>query len=126
AVVALLFQRRDISRYETDAASSWTTADEVRPVPSELRRLPEVRFARAAGFVLLTAVLLWLPTWVETDVSLKISVIFIFSLVVVSVVVITGWGGQVSLCQVAFMAIGAVVAARATNDWGLDLLLAMN
>ena len=125
AVVALLLQRRDVSRAETDAASSWTTADEVRPVPTELRRLPEVRAARAGGFVLLTAVLLWLPHLVETDTSLKISVIFIFSLVVVSVVVITGWAGQVSLCQVAFMAIGATVAARATNDWGLDLLLAL-
>ncbi len=125
AVVALLLQRRDISRYETDAASSWTTADEVRPVPTELRHLPEVRAARGAGFVLLSALLLFLPHWVDTDVSLKISVIFIFSLVVVSVVVITGWAGQVSLCQVGFMAIGAVVAARATKDWGLDLLLAL-
>ena len=51
--------------------------------------------------------------------------IFIFTLVVVSVTVITGWAGQVSLCQVAFMAVGATVAARATNDWGLDLLLAI-
>jgi branched-chain amino acid transport system permease protein len=125
AVVALLLQKRDVSRFETDAASSWTTADEVRPVPRELRRLPEVRAARAAGFVLLAAVLLFLPHWVDTDESLKISVIFIFSLVVVSVVVITGWAGQVSLCQVAFMAIGATVGARATNDWGLDLLLAL-
>ena len=68
---------------------------------------------------------LYLPHWVETDTSLKISVIFIFTLVVVSVVVITGWAGQVSLCQVAFMAVGATVGARATNDWGLDLLLAL-
>ena len=125
AVVALLLQRRDVSRSETDAASTWTTADEVRPVPRELRRLPEVRAARAAGFGLLTAVLLYLPHWVDTDESLKISVIFIYSLVVVSVVVITGWAGQVSLCQVAFMAVGATVGARATNDWDLDLLLAL-
>ena len=51
--------------------------------------------------------------------------IFCFSLVVVSVVVITGWAGQVSLCQVGFMAVGATVGARATDDWGLDLLLAI-
>src|SRR4029453_1864774 len=95
------------------------------PVPIELRRLPEVRAARAGGFVLLTAVLLWLPNWVDTDESLKISVIFCFALVVVSVVVITGWAGQVSLCQVGFMAVGATVGARATQDWGLDLLLAL-
>ena len=48
AVVSLLLQRKDVSRYETDAVSSWTAADEVRPVPSELRRFPEVR-ARSRG-----------------------------------------------------------------------------
>jgi branched-chain amino acid transport system permease protein len=125
AVVSLLLQRKDVSRYETDAASSWTAADEVRPVPAELRRLPEVRAARVGGSLLLAAVLLGLPHYVATDTSLKVSVIFIYSLVVVSIVVITGWAGQVSLCQVAFMAVGAAVGARATRDWGLDLLLAL-
>ena len=62
--------------------------------------------------------ILYLPHWVETDTSLKISVIFIFTLVVVSVVVITGWAGQVSLCQVAFMAVGATVGARAPRTTG--------
>jgi len=125
AVLSLLLQRRDVSRYETDAASSWTAADEVRPVPVELRRIPEVRAVRASAFLLLAAAVLYLPHWVETDTSLKISVIFIFALVVTSVVIITGWAGQVSLCQVAFMAVGATVGARATKDWGLDLLLAL-
>jgi branched-chain amino acid transport system permease protein len=125
AVLSLLLQRRDLSRYETDAASSWSAADEVRPVPNELRRLPEVRAVRAAAFLLVAATALALPHGVETDTSLKISVIFVFALVVTSVVVITGWAGQVSLCQVAFMAVGATVGARATKDWGLDLLLAL-
>ena len=53
AVVALLLQRKDVSRYETDAASSWSAADEVRPVPTELRRLPEVRAPCGSAFVLL-------------------------------------------------------------------------
>ena len=52
AVVSLLLQRKDVSRYETDAVSSWTAADEVRPVPAELRRLPEVRAVRIGAFLL--------------------------------------------------------------------------
>ena len=51
--------------------------------------------------------------------------IFIFTLVVVSVTVITGWAGQVSLGQVAFMAVGATVGAARHEGLGLDLLLAI-
>ena len=56
AVVSLLLQRKDVSRYETDAVSSWTAADEVRPVPAELRRFPEVRALRVSLFLLTSAV----------------------------------------------------------------------
>lgn len=125
AVAALLLRRRDVSRLESDAASSWTAADEVRPIPPELRRLPEVRVVRGATLLGVGALVLLLPHWVETDVSLKISVIFIYALVVSSVVVVTGWAGQVSLAQVAFMAIGAAVGGTATKEWGLDLSLAL-
>jgi branched-chain amino acid transport system permease protein len=125
AVAALLLRRRDVSRLETDGASSWTASDEVRPIPPELRRLPEVRLARGGSMFVLGALVLLLPHWVDTDVSLKISVVFIYALVVTSVVVVTGWAGQVSLAQVAFMAIGAAVGATATKEWGLDLALAL-
>lgn len=125
AVAALLLRRRDVSRLESDGASSWTAADEVRPIPAELRRLPEVRLVRGGTLLVLGALVLLLPHWVETDVSLKISVVFIYALVVSSVVVVTGWAGQVSLAQVAFMAIGAAVGGTATKEWGLDLALAL-
>lgn len=125
AVVALLLRRRDVSRLETDAASSWSASDEVRPIPPELVRVPEVRFVRYAGGALLAALVLLLPTWVSIDDSLKISAVFIYTLVAASIVVVTGWAGQVSLAQVAFMAVGGCVGAIATGDWHLDLSLAL-
>ncbi|HET7719988.1 MAG TPA: branched-chain amino acid ABC transporter permease, partial [Acidimicrobiales bacterium] len=42
-----------------------------------------------------------------------------------SIVVLTGWSGQVSLGQMGFFAIGVTVGAKATVDWGLDLTLAL-
>ena len=125
AVGALLLRRKDVSRFETDTASSWSANDEVRPVPPELTKLPEVKFVRIGGVVLLGLALLLMPHWLDTDVSLKVSVVFIYTLVAASVVVVTGWAGQVSLAQVAFMAVGAVAGAVATNDWGFDLTLAL-
>ena len=125
AIGALLLRRKDVSRLETDSASSWSANDEVRPVPPELRRLPEVRFVAIGGALLLAVGVVLLPHWVATDISLKISAVFIYVLVAASIVVLTGWAGQVSLAQVAFMAVGAVAAAKATSDWGLDITLAV-
>ena len=68
--------------------------------------------------MLLSAVVLYLPHWVDTDTSLKISVIFIFTLVVVSVVVITGWAGQVSLVPGRVHGRGRHGAARAPRTTG--------
>jgi branched-chain amino acid transport system permease protein len=125
AVGALLLRRKDVSRLETDAASSWSASDEVRPIPPELGKVPEVRFVRIAGMALVAALVLLLPMWVSIDDSLKISAVFIYALVAASIVVVTGWAGQVSLAQVAFMAVGGCVGAIATGTWHLDLSLAL-
>jgi branched-chain amino acid transport system permease protein len=48
-----------------------------------------------------------------------------FAVLGLSIVVLTGWSGQVSLGQMGFFAIGATVGAKGTVDWGLDLTLAL-
>ena len=49
----------------------------------------------------------------------------IFVLITLSVVVLTGWAGQVSLGQMSFVAFGAATGAYATQTWRLDLALAL-
>ena len=44
-----------------------------------------------------------------------------FAIVGISLVVLTGWAGQVSLGQMGFVAVGAAVGAWLTNTHGLDL-----
>jgi branched-chain amino acid transport system permease protein len=51
--------------------------------------------------------------------------VLVYATLGLSLVVLTGWAGQVSLAQVAFFAIGAAVGGKATADWGLDLTLAL-
>lgn len=106
-------------------ATSWRSADEVRPVPAVLRRLPPVRLVRTGGMTALVAIGIALPYLLPVDRSLKSSALLIYALLGCSVVVLTGWAGQVSLGQVALFAIGAAVGATATADWHLDLLLAL-
>ncbi|MGH9085844.1 MAG: ABC transporter permease subunit, partial [Acidimicrobiales bacterium] len=85
-------------------AHSWQSADEVRPVPRVLTQLPVVRAARLGGVALVVAVGLALPYLLPVDRSLKSSALLIYALLGCSVVVLTGWAGQVSLGQVAFFA----------------------
>jgi branched-chain amino acid transport system permease protein len=106
-------------------ATSWRSADEVRPIPAALARLTPVRVVRNGGIALLVAVGIALPYLLPVDKSLKSSAVLIYALLGLSMVVLTGWAGQVSLGQVGLFAIGAAVGAKATTDWNLDLLLAL-
>ena len=48
-----------------------------------------------------------------------------FAIIVLSVVVLTGWAGQVSLGQMAFVGVGGAVGAVVTAEWHADLSLAL-
>ena len=121
----LLLRKTGQSRTEQDTASSWQAADEVRPVPRELRRVPEVVAVRWGLPVLGAAVLLALPIWLGPSDVFKAAAVVVFGIIGMSIVVLTGWAGQVSLGQMSFVAVGATMGALATKEWGLDLFLAL-
>ena len=124
-LVALVLRRRGDGRSDIDDQSSWQSADEVRPVPSELSSLPEVRWSRIGIAAVLGAVALALPHLLAVDQSLKASAVMVYAILAMSIVVLTGWAGQVSLGQVAFFAIGAATGAKLTYTWNVDLTLAV-
>ncbi len=47
----------------------------------------------------------------------------IWSLVAVSLVVLTGWGGNISLGQFGIVGVGAMTAGELMLHWNLDLFL---
>lgn len=124
-LVALLLRRRGAGRTTIDDQSSWQSTDEVRPVPTELRALPEVRWSRITIGVVLGAGAIALPHVLAVDASLKASALLVYAILTMSLVVLTGWAGQVSLGQVAFFAIGAAVAGKLIVTWSVDLLVAV-
>ncbi len=129
AVVAIGLLLRGLgkrgTRVSDSDATSWRSADEVRPIPALLARLTPVRLVRTGGIAVLVSIGLALPYLLPVDRSLKSSAVLIYALLGLSMVVLTGWAGQVSLGQVALFAIGAAVGAKATSEWNLDLLLAL-
>lgn len=123
--IALVVQRRRKGRLGDEDASGWQAAEEVRPVPGVLRTQPEVRAVRWGGGALLVAAVLVLPHLLSVDRSLKASAVVVYAILALSLVVLSGWAGQVSLGQVAFFAIGAVVATKANVDHDADLLVCL-
>jgi branched-chain amino acid transport system permease protein len=124
-VGALFLSRKGVERVDEASVSTWRSADDVRPIPADLARLPVVRLARYGLMTVVTIGLVVLPNLLSVDRSLKASALGIYAILGLSVVVLTGWAGQVSLGQIAFFAIGATVGGKATMEWGLDLTLAL-
>lgn len=124
-LVALLVRRPGFSRAESDSTSSWQASGRLRPVPRELERFPEVRWVRIGGVLAASAALVALPALLGPGSTLKAAAVVIFAIVILSLTVLTGWAGQVSLGQMGFVAIGAALGAVALNDWGWDLALTL-
>jgi ABC-type branched-subunit amino acid transport system ATPase component/branched-subunit amino acid ABC-type transport system permease component len=123
-IAALLLQRRHReSRVEDQAISSWQNAANVRPIPREMLRLPEVKWTLRGLRVLFVCFLIFLPFMLsEKDTNLAAAVM-IYAVIAISLVLLTGWAGEISLGAVAFVAIGSAAAGAANVHWHLDPLL---
>jgi branched-chain amino acid transport system permease protein len=126
-VAGLLIRRVSSSRTDAEQVSTWAAADEMRPVPRELRSLVEVRVVRCVGVILVGGSLLAVPWLMSGNAGdqLKATAVVIFVIITLSVVVLTGWAGQVTLGQMAFVAFGGATGAYATQTWHLDLSLGL-
>ncbi|MBU3718569.1 MAG: hypothetical protein FGM45_09725 [Actinobacteria bacterium] len=124
-MAALLMQRRGSTRLDQDTTASWRLADEVRDLDPAVARLPLVRLLRYGTYALAPIGLVIIPIVLRSDQVIKITAIAIFAIIGLSLVVLTGWAGQISLGQVALVAIGAAVSAKLTLEWNVDLTLAL-
>ena len=124
-LVALLLQRRQYSRADRDEAAGWRLADEVRPLQPTVARLPLVRLMRWGTATLIVVGLALIPIMLRTDQIIKATAVAVFAAIGLSLVVLSGWAGQISLGQMAFVAIGAAVSAKCTITWNVDITLAL-
>jgi ABC-type branched-subunit amino acid transport system ATPase component/ABC-type branched-subunit amino acid transport system permease subunit len=123
--VVLVVQRRRAGRDEEKG--SWAAVQALRPVPDALRRLPAVRLLGPALGLAGLALLVSLPAFTSNSLSVSFTGIIGFAIVGLSIGVLTGLGGQLTLGQFAVAAIGAVVSFRFSSRFGdfpLALLLA--
>jgi branched-chain amino acid transport system permease protein len=110
---------------DREAESSLALAGSVRDLPPSLRDLTEVRLGMPVAALVAFGAACTLPLWMGPGELIRGSALIVLAIVGCSIVVLTGWSGQVSLGQMSFAAVGATVGALALLDWHWDLSLAL-
>ncbi|HXA43658.1 MAG TPA: ATP-binding cassette domain-containing protein [Candidatus Solibacter sp.] len=124
-LAALLLQRRHYTRVDDSGLGGYVAVREVRPIPEIMRGLPEVRYAKLAGVLALAAVLVVLPLRLSGATLTLWAFIAIYGILAVSLVVLTGWAGQISLGQFGFAGVGAATTASLLVHAHADLFVAL-
>lgn len=122
--VFLLHQRRG-QRSEEVEATSWASMQEYRAVPREMYGVPSVQYARWAFIFFGVVGLLLLPWVASPGQTNQAGFLLTVAIAILSLVVLTGWSGQVSLGQWGFVAIGAVVGGALTARVGISFWFAV-
>jgi len=111
-IIASLLLRRGLGQRAREGAS-WSLTGLLRSLDPAVARSPRIQKARPIALVgaVATAALIVLP--MTNAQRVLMSSIALFAVMGLSVVVLTGFAGQVSLGQFAFVGVGAIVGGRA-------------
>jgi ABC-type branched-subunit amino acid transport system ATPase component/branched-subunit amino acid ABC-type transport system permease component len=106
-VVALLLQRARSGRSEDKGV--WATVQAFSPLPAAYRKVRSIRALPWVVFAICLAAAILIPELTTDANALDFTTIAVYSVVAMSVVIITGLGGQLSLGQFALAGLGAAV-----------------
>jgi branched-chain amino acid transport system permease protein len=124
-IAALLAQRKVVARAIDAGTSTWELVKQYRPIPTELRGATEVNAARAALLAVAVLVVVGLP-FVVSGPDLPLLIILpIYGIIAVSLVVLTGWAGQISLGQFGLVGAGGAAAGGLIANHNIDFFAAI-
>ena len=122
---ALLFQRRRMARAFDTGVASFRALQEFRPIPVEMRGLDAVRRTRIGSVGVLAVLGIAAPYIVGTSRAGFCTASVLAGMVAISLVVLSGWAGQISLGQSAFAGIGGAVAGGLATRHGADFFVTL-
>lgn len=123
-IIGSLLMHRSRSRAH-DADGGWRDAEFISALAPAINQLKEVRIAKYLGLLALIAAAVIIPLNVSPGNAMTLSVMAIWGIVAVSLVVLTGWAGQISLGQFAFVGVGAITAGNLMSRWNVDLFVSL-
>jgi branched-chain amino acid transport system permease protein len=123
-LAALLLRREKVTRAET-GETTWDGAGVLKPIPAALRAVPEVRRVSLAVAIVGGVLLVFAPLAMAPSTVTTLTFTLVTGLIAMSLVVLTGWGGNVSLGQVGIVGIGAMGAGNLLTRWNVDLFVVL-
>ncbi len=122
---ALLTQPRRTARALDAGEGRWQTVKQYRPIPAQLRKVPEVAAARWGMVVAGAGLMIALPYILGVDNVSYLVLLPLYGIVAVSLVVLTGWAGQISLGQFGLVGASAGVAGGLVANHNIDFFAAL-
>ena len=117
AILAVLLVQQQRGGREEEKGS-WAAVQALRPLPREVQRLRTVRMLGPTLAIAVIAVLAVLPLFITNSLSVNFTGMIGFAIVGLSLGVLTGLGGQLTLGQYAVAAIGAVISYKVSSRIG--------
>jgi branched-chain amino acid transport system permease protein len=124
-MVALVLRAPAAGRRALAETTTYQLLSEVRPIPAVMRRLPEVQAMRRGLPLLIVAALVIVPLFLQPSQLNLAQAMLVYAMVGISLVVLSGWAGQISLGQWAIAGIGTFTAAQLYSNAHVDFLLAV-
>ncbi len=126
-VVGMLLKRSERSgtRVADQGMGDYVAVQEVHPLPEALRKRPEIKVGRAIAIAAVAAAAVIAPSLLTASRITLLSYIAIFGIIAVSLVVLSGWAGQISLGQFAFAGVGAATTASLMVHAHVEILVAL-
>ena len=123
-LLGLLFFQRSRSRAD-DAEETFSATGILKPIPAVLRKLPEVVAGRMVLGLAVGAAIIVIPLVAGPGTILEYTAALIYGIIALSLVVLTGWSGNVSLGQFAFAGVGGVLAGDLIEKANVDLFFCL-
>ncbi len=121
-LLALLAQRRGASRaYDTDGG--WKEAELITKLHPRIAALNIVKVSKVVMLVALVCAAVLVPLVLEPGAAFTASIMVIWAIVGVSLVVLTGWSGQISLGQFGIVGAASVLSGNLIAHWNVDLFV---
>ena len=124
-VFGLVFRRTRGVRSATDF-STWQAVGHARPIPRVFLELPGLRASRVLGVLAVVGFFVGFPYWglFGTTVVVRMGLVLMYAVIMLSLGILTGWSGQLSLGQMAFAAVGGATGAWLTQQADIDFVAA--
>jgi branched-chain amino acid transport system permease protein len=124
-LVGLVLRRRVAGRTTEGEERSFAVASRVRQFPRELSRLPLVRLSRGGFRLLLLGLAVVLPLGFDLQHQVEAENVVVFVIAGVSLVLLTGFSGQISFGQFGIVGFGALFGGWLLTNAGLDFWTGM-